>query len=408
MNRGNIMAEQWRVESTPTRVEGWCAERLKFEHRPEWMNRFRAELRNRLSALNGSEGLLHGVYSSSLPGFADAENVLFYNVGEGTFKHLAQKGMRFERSFQSAGDAYPHHHSYELTESPRFAHWEPAQELVSFADVPLPTRPKPKHAWLALQRAATVQLRAALPPGQAFGLSLKLITPEPVNLAAWIKPMFDGVICAFHRYEGPDIHEALAREIDVSPQETRALLASDRLNVLGSRRLIYPRGSGVQWNPADDFCHAGELIRIGEGPWAMSGSLFSIREILEDDVVTLIHMIEATARKLNAETLAVTPSELHQAFLTDYPDATVGADHSGFTAELGYHCVNMRSRVNPQAPDPHIRWTKRPLFYRVSRGKYKLLTAEQSARLRQLIDARDARVFQDEYDLESVLGASAQ
>lgn len=129
------MSEHWRVESTPTRVEGWCAERLKFEHRSEWMNRFRAELRNRLCALNGSDGLLHGVYTSSLRDFADAENVLFYNVGEGTFKHLTQKGMRFERSFHSAGGTYPHHHSYQLTESPSFAHWEPAHELVSFVDV---------------------------------------------------------------------------------------------------------------------------------------------------------------------------------------------------------------------------------------------------------------------------------
>lgn len=46
----------------------------------------------------------------------------------------------------------------------------------------------------------------------------------------------------------------------------------------------------------------------------MSGSLFSIRELVEDNVVTLIDMIEATARKLNAEALAVTPSELHQAY----------------------------------------------------------------------------------------------
>lgn len=253
--------EQWRVESTPTRVDGWCAERLKFDHRPDWMNRFRAELRSRIRALNGASGLLHGVYASTQPGFADAENVLFYNVGEGTFKHLAQRGMRFERSFQSAGAVYPHHNSYQLTDSACFHCWEPVQELVSFVDVPLPPRPKLKHAWLALQTAATVQVRAGLEPGQAFGLSLKITTPEPVNLAAWIKPLFDGVICAFHRYDGPDIHETLAREIGVSPPQARALLASDRLNVLGARRVVYPRGSGVQWNPARRF-----LPRRGIGP----------------------------------------------------------------------------------------------------------------------------------------------
>ena len=44
----------------------------------------------------------------------------------------------------------------------------------------------------------------------------------------------------------------------------------DRPGPLGGRRLIWPRGQGVQWNPADERCVAGEIRLVEGDQWALS------------------------------------------------------------------------------------------------------------------------------------------
>jgi hypothetical protein len=64
-----------------------------------------------------------------------------------------------------------------------------------------------------------------------------------------------------------------------SPDSLAALVVEERSAVLGRRRLVWPRASGVQWNPADDLCVALDL-RIEAAPrLQLSGRVFDVRHI---------------------------------------------------------------------------------------------------------------------------------
>ncbi len=48
-----------------------------------------------------------------------------------------------------------------------------------------------------------------------------------------------------------------------------------------SRRLVHPRGRGVQWNPNDDLLVASEFSFADdapEGEWRLSGKLLEVRK----------------------------------------------------------------------------------------------------------------------------------
>ena len=89
-----------------------------------------------------------------------------------------------------------------------------------------------------------------------------------------IKPLVDGVIAALHTHDGTalaDVSDRLRAQLPGSDASDIAQLpgsdasdiaqrlVDDDAAVLGPRRLVWPRASGVQWNPADDLCVALEL-----------------------------------------------------------------------------------------------------------------------------------------------------
>ena len=57
-----------------------------------------------------------------------------------------------------------------------------------------------------------------------------------------------------------EIVDRLSRGLGESKTEVSSNLYNDTYAVLGERNLIWPWGSNVQWNPADDNCVAGEIV----------------------------------------------------------------------------------------------------------------------------------------------------
>jgi hypothetical protein len=113
-----------------------------------------------------------------------------------------------------------------------------------------------------------------------FGLELRLLCPAsaPFSLASNIKALFDGVITSLHSYPDPpmDVAERVATIINAPTSAARDALANPWSSVLGPRRLVWPRGRGVQWNPADDKCVAGELLRVNSTDWLLAGTLSEV------------------------------------------------------------------------------------------------------------------------------------
>ena len=87
----------------------------------------RNELRNALKTLDTVSGsILYARYSSTVKDFADVENILFYNVGNGVFSRLCKRGIVFEREFGGPpitedGISYEHYQVYAPIENDRFA-----------------------------------------------------------------------------------------------------------------------------------------------------------------------------------------------------------------------------------------------------------------------------------------------
>jgi len=66
------------------------------------------------------------------------------------------------------------------------------------------------------------------------------------NAARLVKPLFDGIISAFHAYSGPpilaEVSERIGRALDLEPTEVLALLTDEGLCALDSRAVVRLHG----------------------------------------------------------------------------------------------------------------------------------------------------------------------
>ena len=217
--------------------------------------------------------LLHAVYESQDRSFCDVENILFYNVGEGAFRSSCENGLRFERSFDESHpcpiqlSSHPAHYaSYSVVDQRSSLHLRSGKEVcrfsISFKKAELQ---KCSRVWLATKRRADFESSAGEPYiEKPFALRVQMQTEQTIWPAGLLKPLFDGLISALHRHDGTDVVEVtrrLASELGTEANVLQELLHDEQMAVLGERQLLWRRGkNGVQWNPGDDHCLAGEIV----------------------------------------------------------------------------------------------------------------------------------------------------
>jgi hypothetical protein len=119
----------------------------------------------------------------------------------------------------------------------------------------------------------------------------------------------------------------------------------------------------------------------------------------------MIDLITRIAKDMDAEQHPVSLSELHDAYIKAYPGIGKGSSRGSFDATINYHAINMRSRF-PDITDKHkpAYWLTRPVFKRIARAQYMLLTPEEIAAFHQAVERDDERIFQDEFDVAELLG----
>lgn len=245
-------------------VECWSTGRLQFEPRG-WQLPLRSDLRAAIAGLDPRPGhCLHATYSSSAAGACDIENVLLYNVGPGTFRQLAGTALVIERATYrprcpEALEHYARHYvAYSVTAETGFRHWHPGAQLATVgARLPaLSSSTNPATVWMAAAAALDIGPGVAPAPGSPYLLDITVALPAPRPITTFIKPLLDGLISAFHAHDGsrlPEVLPRLAGTLGLVPDDAVRLLAPAR-PPLGTRPLLWPRGDGVQWNPADDDC----------------------------------------------------------------------------------------------------------------------------------------------------------
>ena len=277
-------------------VEIWSEARLPFEPRGE-VATMRDDLRVAVARLRASsDEILHGAYMSDATRAVDAENVLFYNVGAGSFRASSHAGVRFERLFApcprppgAIGFRPLHYARYSVVpRQERFTAWTAASVVARWRQARIPPMNelvRPSAVWLGMKRAAVEAVGS--PPDVNAPFGLRVVVTRGAggtnNPMAMLKPLLDGIVAAFHCHDGQDLDvlsHRLGLQLRIPAHEAARLLRDESGAVLGRRRLLWSWGDSVQWNPADDACAAAEVVLADAGDprieWSHSGELLRV------------------------------------------------------------------------------------------------------------------------------------
>jgi hypothetical protein len=145
---------------------------------------------------------------------------------------------------------------------------------------------RPAQVWLALSRGEPQVSTAAAVSKTPFAVRVQIRPPQGSQLpisSELVKEVFDGVICAFQAHTDqtilPQVAERLAITLPADPEEIATHLLDQRQAVLGVvPRLVYPYRKSVKWDPADNWCLAGELLRADpvDRRWAIKGDIVEL------------------------------------------------------------------------------------------------------------------------------------
>lgn len=276
-------------------VDLWSVKRLPFEP-SGWLKGMRDDIREAVRTLQyGSDEVLHATYMSNVDESCDAENILLYNVGPSYFARCSSVGLRFERVFEEPPppprplkEQVLHYHRYAPAKRHnRFVHWRSQDKLVQWETSceALGASTSATSIWYWMKRGVCEARGTVRREPSRFGLTVTIRAPTGSlpNLAALVKPLFDGIISAFHSHDGAKLQQVshrIAAKLDVEAAEVAEHLLSDNVSVLGRKQLVWPWRESVQWNPADELCVAGELVLLADerrgSPWQLSGQLFRV------------------------------------------------------------------------------------------------------------------------------------
>lgn len=284
-------------------LEIWSEERLPFEPKG-WLRQLRDEIRRGVYMLKDEPGrALSALYTSPVVQVCDVENVLFYNVGPGIFAALASAGLRFERVFSKPPPSpinirKPMQHYQRYSFAPKatgFSYWKVDHLLARWQGVGYRRtagRLDVASVWRSMKLGAgsgqvMVESMSEVPLAR-LALNVVVHIPRGIhfNLAVAIKPIFDGIVAAFHKHDGSDediIVGRLAGQLSVKEGEVISLLRNGLEPLLGTRRLVWPWGKSVQWNPADDLLVAAQMLieqNSSTDDWEFSGQLFTVADDL--------------------------------------------------------------------------------------------------------------------------------
>ena len=299
MNMQDNIEKKYTIGSSPESksIEIWSVMLLSY-YPKDWRKALRANIQAALSMLHcGPQDILRGLYAGNYA--ADAENILFYNLGQRCFSHTVTRGLKFERTStfvrppQALGETYAHYYRYAVVGiGEGFAHWNKTQVLASWEPIAIPrltSETNPAHIWYPVASNPLEVLHVPEQKLAHFGISIILTVPSSViNVTLLLKPLLDGLISAFHSHTGEKLEEfscLLGSILRVEPLAIEPLLLQHQRAILGSRALLSSRKSrsGIQWQPADDLCVACEVFvqRHADPQWWIAGSLFAVEDRLQ-------------------------------------------------------------------------------------------------------------------------------
>lgn len=305
LNPGAVQAAQagsggWEIDGPGPLGEAWLwADRyIPFDRLTPAMRAARAALRSAVRSLSAGAGeILDASYAGHKPANMDVENLVLYNIDAtagGCFAPSTRHGVRFElaagpRRDPPSGRARACSYRYRLVSPASDLNcWQFTRLLARFTDARLgafPASRRLEQAWLAIHRADAQTAGAGAGAGMRFAVFLTLTCPRGATPASpeLLKALIDGTVAAFQGSDSAGQAAKAAARIAAATGEqpgliTRLLSGSMRAVLGTAGPLVHLRGEGVQWNPADHLCVAGQLLinHAAGNVWTLSGAIHAV------------------------------------------------------------------------------------------------------------------------------------
>lgn len=264
---------------------------VPFEPKKQDARDLKEEIRKTVGQLEvGDNEVLLASYAEGNPKRKyDLENRLFYNIGSGAFSDIFCTYPK-EAAFVAASKPNNGQYIYKykvVSEEEVKEYLEGKTLIVKWQDIPIGPKQgkddKPDRYYEAIRRETdSIKIMIDDPKPDhildraPFGIKIELtvpgsnkrLRPQPASV---MKPLLDGVICAFHGEDGEKTKEAVKKRFGLEKNNNELFEASN-LNIFGSHNYLTKSN---RWNPEDDRLQFGWIIVKREGKeYKMSGSIY--------------------------------------------------------------------------------------------------------------------------------------
>ena len=301
---GAPAGQEWEIDGPANgqrQVWLWDTRYIPYERLTPGQHAARDALRLRVRSLAATTGeILHASYAGFRPANMDVENLVLYNIDAtagGCFRSAVRHGVRFEMAAGPRRDPPSGRHlacSYQyrlISPGSDLSHWRPVRRLACFTGADLgrfPSARRLEQVWLAIHHGEAQTPGQPAAPATPFAVFLTLSHPHAKTVGAdpeLVKALVDGTVAAFQAHGNQRTVTEIATRLAAATGRPAGMIAQTLLNdgraVLGvTDTLVHLRGTGVQWNPADHLCMAGQVLcrQVPGGTWTLSAQIHAVEQ----------------------------------------------------------------------------------------------------------------------------------
>lgn len=273
------------------------AKGIKDERRREIVLNFKDDLQKAqkaLSALKSQDEILFAQYFElGKERFYDLENMLFHNIKQSGFLKSAQFGLAFaafsqqekievRKILEDAGKKYlyryqllPRESVFEKIENyPILAQWDGLNLTGVKKD-------KAGSYWKVLrenQHLVKIQNELESPEKDFYAMLIHIKAPK-FSVIQSMKPMLDGVVCAFHSESDSSL--PVLKKYCMENNCLDLISRRNKIHLFGERDYLrfFRNESSYQWNPADERCKFAVITLEFAEEFSFSGKIADIHSM---------------------------------------------------------------------------------------------------------------------------------
>lgn len=281
-----VYADDYLVLSSDCELLVCSKFKIPFEPNPK-QKQLRELMRSKLIEMKPyEEGCLCAKYGTSSPRFSDIENTLFYNIGVSAFHNVLNRdtAVLFEKMQRNEMEpceqlGFEHLYRYVCSIKDKSKNWWEHMTVCQWDEVSVDkinSSSKATDWFLAIKRSLDKVECLDDTRDANLGLKIKLSVPKNSNFKDVIntmKPMIDGIVCAFHAPK-----EILVDEVSAKLKIDKEVFLSAEKTCLAERKYVDLYRNSVKWDPKDEILDFVQIepVMVDSETATFSGKLFAL------------------------------------------------------------------------------------------------------------------------------------